>query len=290
MEPEEYVNSIRLRLGCAGPCEAACQNGSLDRRGPRGLLRSRGHNAVTTRLVPAAAQSCDCTAEMEGPGLIHSTDLRPADVLTSALGNSYTALDMSICSPDSSQASSNCTQTRHEAKLAHDGPHLSCLVRQNISTSRLCGVRMSGLIEATWSPPRLSIRNFMPASPWKSGNAALGNFGLVGRFRPFRTLWTQNHGSYQGPWPSLLFWSVLLRFPSRFSLDFSFCGVRLCLFSAVSRAWFWGLAMSRAESFRRLAEQLSSFADQPTQKKSDKKKKAQHLKNIHALVLLVTEQ
>ena len=45
---------------------------------------TRGHNAVAT-LVHAAAQSCDCTAEMEVPGLL-GTDLRLAGVLTSALG------------------------------------------------------------------------------------------------------------------------------------------------------------------------------------------------------------
>ena len=36
--------------------------------------------------------------------------------------------------------------------------------------------------------------------------------------------------------------------------------MRSCLFSAVSRARFWGLARSRAESLRRLAAQLSSLA------------------------------
>ena len=36
--------------------------------------------------------------------------------------------------------------------------------------------------------------------------------------------------------------------------------MRSCLFSAVSRARFWGLALSRAESLRRLAAQLSSLA------------------------------
>ena len=40
----------------------------------------------------------------------------------------------------------------------------------------------------------------MPASPWKSGNAALGKFGLVGRLRPFPTLWTPNHSSCVVPW------------------------------------------------------------------------------------------
>ena len=106
-EPEEYVDSVRLRLGCAGPCEpvpcAACQKGSLDTSAAHATWCSLGeatpgHNAITA-LVHAAAQSCDCTAEMEVPGLISGTDLRPAGVLTSALGNSYTALDISICSP-----------------------------------------------------------------------------------------------------------------------------------------------------------------------------------------------
>ena len=50
-------------------------------------------------------------AEMEVRGIIPGTRL--ADVLTSALGNSHTALDISICSP---QAGFDSTQTRHEAK------------------------------------------------------------------------------------------------------------------------------------------------------------------------------
>ena len=89
MEPEECVDSVRLRLGCAGPCEpvpcAACQNGSLDTGAAHATCcavgeATRGHNAVTT-LVHAAAQSCDCTAEMEVPGLTPGSDLRLADVL-----------------------------------------------------------------------------------------------------------------------------------------------------------------------------------------------------------------
>ena len=70
---------------------------------------------------------------MEVPGLIPGTDLRPADVLTSALGNAYTALDVSICSPHASEAGVDCTQSRVQAKLEHYGPHLAALLRQNIS-------------------------------------------------------------------------------------------------------------------------------------------------------------
>ena len=70
---------------------------------------------------------------MEVPGLIPGTDLRPADVLTSALGNAYTALDVSICSPHALEAGTDCTQSSMEAKLEHYGPHLATLLRQNIS-------------------------------------------------------------------------------------------------------------------------------------------------------------
>ena len=46
----------------------------------------------------AAAQSCDHSAELDVPGLglMPGTDLRPADVLTSALSDAYTALDTSV--------------------------------------------------------------------------------------------------------------------------------------------------------------------------------------------------
>ena len=143
MEPEEYVDSVRLRLGCAGPCEpvpcAACQNGSLDTGAAHATCcavgeATRGHNEVTT-LVHAAAQSCDCTAGMEVLGLIPGTDLRPADVLTSALGNSHTALRHLGLLPARSSllVPTARVQTRHESKLAHYGPHLPSFLRQNIS-------------------------------------------------------------------------------------------------------------------------------------------------------------
>ena len=123
LEADEYVDSVRFRLGCAGPAEpttcAACSSGILDTGAAHASccalgVATRGHNAVSS-LIHAAAQQCDHTSEMEVPGLIPGTDLRPADVLTSALGNAYTALD------------------RVEAKLDHYGPHLAALLRQNIS-------------------------------------------------------------------------------------------------------------------------------------------------------------
>ena len=83
LEAEEYVDSVRLRLGCTGPCElvpcAACQSGPLDAGAAHATCcalgeATRGHNAVT--------------ALVHVPGLSPGTDLRRADVLTSALGNS----------------------------------------------------------------------------------------------------------------------------------------------------------------------------------------------------------
>ena len=143
LEADEYIDSVRFRLGCAGPAEpvtcAACNSGILDTGAAHASCcalgeATRGHNAVSS-LLHAAAQQCDHTSEMEVPGLIPGTDLRPADILTSALGNAYTALDVSICSPHASEAGVDCTQSRVQAKLQHYGPHLATLLRQNISYS-----------------------------------------------------------------------------------------------------------------------------------------------------------
>ena len=141
LDADEYVDSVRFRLGCAGPAEpitcAACNSGILDTGAAHASCcalgeATRGHNAVSS-LIHAAAQQCDHTSEMEVPGLIPGTDLRPADILTSALGIAYTALDVSICSPHASEAGTDCTQSRVEAKLEYYGPHLAALLRQNIS-------------------------------------------------------------------------------------------------------------------------------------------------------------
>ena len=85
LEPEEYADSVRLRLGCPWlrepiPC-AACQTRSLDTGAAHATCCALGeatacHNAATA-LVHTTAQSCDHTAETEVPGLIPGTDLRP---------------------------------------------------------------------------------------------------------------------------------------------------------------------------------------------------------------------
>ena len=110
---------VSAALGPADPItSAACNSGILDTGAAHASCctlgeATRGHNAVSS-LIHAAAQQCDHTSEMEVPGLIPGTDLRPADILTSAAGT-------------------DCTQSRVEAKLEYYGTHLAALLRQNIS-------------------------------------------------------------------------------------------------------------------------------------------------------------
>ena len=204
LDPDEYIDSVRFRLGCAGPAEpvtcAACNSGVLDTGAAHASCcalgeATRGHNAVSS-LIHAAAQQCDHTSEMEVPGLIPGTDLRPADVLTSALGNAYTALDVSICSPHALEAGTDCTQSRVEAKLEHYGPHLAALLRQNISYTPIvwsaCGrphpdtltvlrsLSKSIARKRNMPRPKSSSIDCTAASRWKYGDAAHGKYAPAG--------------------------------------------------------------------------------------------------------------
>ena len=91
---------------------------------PLVALWARPH-ATTTRSH-ATAESCDCTAEIEVPGLISGTDLRPT---SSGLGNYYTAFDISICSPHAQQAGSAQKQDMKPNLpiTAHTSPLFSAL-------------------------------------------------------------------------------------------------------------------------------------------------------------------
>ena len=64
------------------------------------------------------------------------TDLRPAEILSSALGNAHTALDISICSPHAQQAGSDCTRSSPAAKMDYNcGEEYTSLFCQVFSTS-----------------------------------------------------------------------------------------------------------------------------------------------------------
>ena len=82
-------------MGVAGPSEptpcAACGADILDSAGSHATCcakaaSTRGHYGVA-RQLHAAVLRCDPSAETETSGLIPGTELRPADVLTTALGN-----------------------------------------------------------------------------------------------------------------------------------------------------------------------------------------------------------
>ena len=117
------------------------------------------------------------------------TDLRPADILTSALGNAYTALDVSICSPHASEAGVDCNQSRVQAKLEHYGPPLghpsspkylllpNFLERQRATSprhvGRFCALSANPLrANATSLRPRSSFTDCTPASHLRSGDVS----------------------------------------------------------------------------------------------------------------------
>ena len=80
--------------------------------------RTRGHNDVRDALLDFARLG-DSTAEPEVLGLIASApDLRPADVLTTALGGDQsTALDVSVAAPDAIGAGDDCTESKCRKKF-----------------------------------------------------------------------------------------------------------------------------------------------------------------------------
>ena len=102
LDSAEHTEAVRLRLGIAGPTEPVaclrCGKGTLDSNGAHALCCAkgeitRGHNRVV-KVVHDVASACDANTELEAPGLIPHTRLRPADILTGAIGNGRHALDI----------------------------------------------------------------------------------------------------------------------------------------------------------------------------------------------------
>ena len=137
---EEFLEAIRIRLGCAGPTEpvpcARCGEMLFDSSGSHAACcaiaeSTRGHYGVVKQIL-SRVLICDPSAETEVPGLIPGIDLRPADILTQALGSGLTALDVGITSPDALYAGLDCTESMVQRKLEHYSSHLPTLERQNI--------------------------------------------------------------------------------------------------------------------------------------------------------------
>lgn len=136
----QFIEAIRLRLGCAGPSEpipCALCGGIFDSSGAHAHCcdiaeATRGHNAVTSEIL-SVFQRRDPSAEKEVAGLILQTALTPADILTSCIDTGLTALDIGITCPDAQYAGSDCTQGMYERKLEKYAPHQTALERQNIA-------------------------------------------------------------------------------------------------------------------------------------------------------------
>ena len=137
---EEYLEAVRVRLGCAGPTDpvpcSRCGQALFDSSGAHAACcacpeSTRGHYGVVKELLPRF-QQCDPTAESEVTGLIPGTDLRPADILTQALGNTVTALDVGITSPDSTHAGTDCAASMFQRKMDYYRPYFGVLEQQNI--------------------------------------------------------------------------------------------------------------------------------------------------------------
>ena len=141
MDAATYTDALRVRLGVAGPaaplpCEL-CGQSLLDAAGSHALCcakaeSTRGHHGVSRTIFGMATQ-VDPAAEMEAPGLIPGTLLRPADVLTGALGVGLTAIDIGIASPDAQHAGDDCLEAMYTRKVSHYEDHREALDRQNIT-------------------------------------------------------------------------------------------------------------------------------------------------------------
>ena len=113
LHADEFVDAVRIRLGCAGPvvptmCAArnAGWTGATHASCCALSEATRGHNAVA-QVVQEAAPSCDPTAETEVPGLIQAQS--SAWLITSALRNALAALNVSICFPHAQEAGFDCS-------------------------------------------------------------------------------------------------------------------------------------------------------------------------------------
>ena len=94
-------------------------------RCPRLPLRARRSHAWAQRRHSDRAGGglrLRPSAETEVPGLIPGTELRQADVPTSALGNALTAVNVSICFPHAQEAGHDCTPSKIDSKLVRHGP------------------------------------------------------------------------------------------------------------------------------------------------------------------------
>ena len=140
LAPDDFVEALRIRLGVAGPSAplpcGLCGAALLDNACAHAFCcaraeSTRGHHGVT-RALHAEFVIVDPGAELEAPGLIPGTRLRPADILTSSLNAGLTALDIGVASPDAVNAGVDCVATMYNRKMLSYADHEPTLSRQNI--------------------------------------------------------------------------------------------------------------------------------------------------------------
>ena len=139
------------------------------------------------------------------------------------LGNSYTVLNNDMLL-HAQQAGADCTQIRHEAKLAHCGPHLSSLLRQNISCTptewSACGHPHQDTLTVLRSLSKSIARKPIFVSgevvyqktslqhhPGYLETQRPANSGLLAPRGPFWTLWTLFLSFCLGPLALSFLWS-----------------------------------------------------------------------------------
>ena len=114
----DFIEALRIRLGIAGPIDIVactlCGEVPTEGLSPHALCCAkaectRGHTSVTRQLAEEIG-TVDPTMEVEPAGLIPGTSLRPADILTGALGNGLVAIDIGIASPDAQGVGENFLQ------------------------------------------------------------------------------------------------------------------------------------------------------------------------------------
>ena len=134
LEPDVYVDAVRLRLGAAhGPSHGIClvcgRKGAVG--GQHALCcapgpSTRGHNDLRDRLLELA-RGGDPHAEKEATGLLpDALGIRPADVLTNATGGcGLIAFDVGIASPDSlaAAAAGDGLEAMRKRKQSKYAPH-----------------------------------------------------------------------------------------------------------------------------------------------------------------------
>ena len=125
MNAQAYVLAVRKRLGCqllAEPVQCHLCGKLMDTR----LYHAEccavgeatiGHYKVCRKLYDGVVLA-DSRARTETRGLCEASDVRPADIYTSAaLPGREAALDVTVVSPEASRAGQDCLQTAYSDKI-----------------------------------------------------------------------------------------------------------------------------------------------------------------------------